>query len=112
MAPNLREQILKCDDLKTEVLDIPEWGCEVMVKELTAKQRQQIFNASKGAVDTEKLTAMYLLNCICDPLNGERIFEDADRDAVLGKSSRVTERIITRVLVLSGISEEEENPKK
>ena len=40
-----REQILKAQELKTKVINVPEWGGEITLKQLTSLERFAFFEA-------------------------------------------------------------------
>jgi len=116
---SLREQILSVKDIKTERIEVPDWGVEFDVRGLTAAERANIKLASQvserddeGAVMTRTDEAiMYPLLIIAatyDPATGQRVFGDADRDALKEKSAGVLEDVAMVICRLSGITSESE----
>lgn len=54
-----REQILGCSDIPTEIVKVPEWGGEVMVKGLTGSQRDWL----EMSIFAEKRETVAMLIC-------------------------------------------------
>lgn len=96
-----RDTILGAKDLDEEVVDVPEWGTDVLLRGMTGKQRIRIVDAGneKGYMYSDLLLELCL-----DPDTRDPIFEMADREAIAGKSGGVLERLATKCLELSGVS--------
>lgn len=104
-----KEQILGMDDLKTEVVKVPEWGCELKVKTITGTDRdawESSITNSAGKVTTENIRAKLLVRCIVDDA-GARLFTDADADALGGKSAAALDRLFTVARKLNGLTKED-----
>ena len=43
-----KEQILQADDLKTETVEVPEWGGDVLLRELRGRERDAF---EEGSMD-------------------------------------------------------------
>lgn len=87
----LREQILCCHDLRSEPLQIPEWDdCTVHIPVLTVKQAEELYQFTKDAPYSPARIAVY----VARDEHGERIFSDADVDALSKKSSVAVNRIV------------------
>ncbi|MCG8670213.1 MAG: hypothetical protein MI867_12420 [Pseudomonadales bacterium] len=107
-----RDQILKADDLKTEVVDVPEWGGQVRVRSLTAGERDT-FEASitdnkksKSGVVTVNIRARIASMCIVDEEN-KRIFTEQDIAALGEKSGIALNRVFVAAQNLNGWTEED-----
>ena len=103
MARLTREQILKADDIKEKEIKVPEWGGEVVVKTLSAKERSkmmsEIFDLRTGAAknpETYYQIAIYY-GCV-DPK-----FEKADIEALGDKSGVALERVGQAILRMAGL---------
>ncbi len=107
-----KEDILKADDLKTAVVDVPEWGGQVMIRELTAGQRDRFEqdnlqrngkNYQVNLIDMHaRLVAMSVVG-----KDGKRLFSDADVRALSGKSSKAMDRIFQACQRLNGIGRDD-----
>lgn len=117
-----RGAILGAQDLASEMLDVPEWGGQVRVRELSAAQMAAFKARSVDAVDTNSRTvkdgaALFALSCwvvaqgVVDA-DGARVFGDEDVDALGGKSDQVIERLAERILGLSGAGMKREEAEK
>jgi hypothetical protein len=107
---NLRDQILGVQDLPQREIVVPEWdGAKIIVRGMTGAERYRMANlggAGVGTTNVEKFgQAAYsaLVWCLLDPATGKPIFEPADRDTLMQRSSAVLEPLIAVMYELSGI---------
>lgn len=104
---NLREQIFSADDIAKELVEVPEWGVSVEIRAMTAAERAKLGeNAMVG--DKTNVGLMYALTVIAsvyDPETGLPVFTDNDREAILSKSGAIIERLATKALGYSGLTE-------
>lgn len=114
---SLRDKILAAEDIASEMVDVPEWGVKVEVRGMNGSDRSRILDAA-AAAGTNGLSvgAMYVDTVIAtayDPETGLRVFSDADRDSLLGKSASAIDRLAEVGMRLSGMSvEAQDNAKK
>ena len=59
-----------------------------------------------GTIDLEKMYPEMVILCAHDPETGERIFTEADRDALLGKSAAALELVALTAMKVSGMTGE------
>jgi len=105
----LRDAILNADDGTKELVDVPEWGVTVEVRSMTGVQRAKFLTASvgdDGKPDFARTYPTLIIQTTFDPETGDRVFEDADRDALNEKSAAATERIAKAALRVSGLAED------
>jgi hypothetical protein len=111
-----RDQILDAQDLKSEDVDVPEWGGSVRVRELTASERDAVEAAStsirieKGQAQTdfnkavmEGFRARLAAYSIVDEA-GNRLFTDQDMLALGKKSSSAMQRVFDVAMKLSAFT--------
>lgn len=103
MARLSREQILNAKDIKEKEIKVPEWGGEVLIKTLSAKERSlmmsEIFDLRTGAPknpETYYQIAIYY-GCV-DPK-----FERTDIEVLGNKSGVALERVGQAILRLAGL---------
>jgi len=106
-----KDEILAVDDLKQEVVDVPEWGGAVIVRTMSGIERDE-FEASMINAETRerslenfraRLCAMTMVN-----RNGKRLFPNPEDVKKLGrKSSRALDRIMKVAQRLNGIGPED-----
>lgn len=108
-----KASILAQDDLKTEDVQIPEWGgAWVRVRTLNASERDH-FEAStvqrKGknvTTNLENIRARLCLLCLVDE-EGNRLFQEEDTFPLGGKSASALDRIFTVAQRLNGLRDED-----
>lgn len=109
MALLSRDQILDAADLKTEEVQVPEWGGSVLVRGLNGTERDAYEN---GLIRMEGQSAKSnLLNmraklvalCLVDEKGG-RLFADTDIRALGRKSAAALERVYEVAARLSGLA--------
>jgi len=107
-----RDAILTADDLKIDVVEVPEWGGAVRVRGLSGAERDA-FEASvvdlssngrrAPVMNLVNLRAKLAARCIVDE-NGARLFEDADIVALGRKSAQALQRVFEAAQRLSGLT--------
>ena len=98
-----REQILAArSNRKPERLEVPEWGGEVYVRVLSAKDQMTV---ADGATPQETPIRV-LLHCLVDE-KGERILADDDFDALASEDFPVIMRVFAFAAKLNGLSTKE-----
>ena len=114
-----KDQILAADDLEREVVNVPEWGGDVMVQSLTGSARDRLearFSDARGRMDPARagdFRAAYVAEAIIDA-DGRLVFGLADIQALGKKSSRALQRVFdvaarlsaARVEDLDGMAED------
>lgn len=112
MAFLTKAQILAVKDIETEKVAVPEWGGEVLVRGLTARERDQF---EDGVVKREgKKTTVVLRDaraklaalCMVDE-DGQRLFSDAEVAQLTQKSAAALQRVFDAAQRLSGITAED-----
>jgi hypothetical protein len=104
-----RASILAAEDLPRETVAVPEWGGDVLVQGLTARERDDFeisLSTGKGKSQENNfrnLRARLVARCVVDE-KGERIFGDADMTALGGKSAVVLQRLFEMAQKLSGFT--------
>lgn len=92
----LKEQILAASDLKQEKVEMPEWGCTVYVRAMSAAERL-VFVEKSGNTGI-RLCAQ----CLCDE-QGNRLFTDEEAVELGKKSFDAIERICGIAMKLNGL---------
>jgi hypothetical protein len=98
MALLKREDILSCVDIATELVSVPEWGGDVMVKAMNGTERDA-FEASMVEVrgkqqimKMDNIRAKLVAKTVVDE-NGELVFSVGDIEALGRKSSAALDRV-------------------
>lgn len=91
-----REQIVKSEDRKTEVVPVPEWGGEVIVKALSSAEldswEQWIAEHRVGQHVCPNVRASLVVRAVVDE-NGNRVFGDGEVEVLGSKSGAAVDRI-------------------
>lgn len=112
MALLTKELILACTDLKTETVDVPEWGGEVLLQGLNGEQREvveiRIDKATKKDAEAWKgVKALTLSFGIINPDKTPMFAGEKDVAALAKKSSAAIDRLFERLLTLSGMTKKD-----
>jgi hypothetical protein len=106
MAILNKEAILKADDLKKEIVSVPEWGGEVIISAMTGYARdawEQHLVQSKDNVLTN-IRARLIVACAVDE-QGNRLFTESDVMALGEKSVAALERCVKVAQRLNRLTE-------
>ena len=113
-----RDEILAVDDLKTTVVEVPEWGGCVKVRELSAGERGHV-ESSILALDVNGNMSLRdgadVRGTMCDVVYKAAIKDDdtplfvnaSDLKRLTGKNANAIQRIYDAVMELSGVIGEE-----
>lgn len=107
-AVSLRDRILNAPDIQHEVVTVPEWGVDVQVRSMSARERADMFQeaATGGELDFVKLFPSLVIACTYDPATGEKLFTAADLDRLLEKSGSALELVATAAMRVSGMDKD------
>lgn len=103
-----KDDILNATDIQFQVVPVPEWGGDVRVRSMTGADRdayEQSLMASRGPDEKANLRnvrARLVAFCAVDDA-GERLFSDADVDALGTKSARALDRVFDVASKLNGM---------
>jgi hypothetical protein len=107
-----RDQILAAEDLSRELVEVPEWGGSVWVRALTGGERDD-FEASclmtKGKsseLNYRNMRAKLVVRTAVTE-TGERVFGDADVEALTQKSASALDRLFSVASRLSALGKED-----
>lgn len=107
-----RAEILAAQDLKTETVNVPEWGGAVILQGGTGEERdtfEESIMVGKGQnrdVNTKRLRVKLLAKSIVDAA-GSKLFSESDIEALSRKSAVVIERLFKVAQRLWGLSKED-----
>jgi hypothetical protein len=112
MAFLSRDYILNVEDLKTEIVFVPEWGGEVLVRGLTGTERDKFEssimsqnNGKSPAFKFDNIRAKLVQKSVVDPTDEKTpIFNDADIEMIGKKSAQALDRVFTVAQRLSGLT--------
>lgn len=101
-----RDEILNLDDRKIEKVPTPEWGRDVYVRSFSGTERDsfdQAITGEDGRVSYANLRAKLLVRCLCTEA-GDRLFTDADADALGRKNAAALDRLFEVAQRLNGLA--------
>ena len=97
--------IAAADDLARDVVDLPEWGGRLHVRELTVGERLQL--GSMHGENPERIPAWLVAVAACKA-DGSALFPDrAEAEAMLSRKGKALEKAAQAVLRLSGLGDED-----
>lgn len=104
-----REQILAAQDIRVERVEVPEWSGAVLVRGLTAAERDAfdlsatVEQDGRRVINFQQLRARLVAMSLVDE-QGKRLFSDADVEILAAKSGAVIGRIFDVAMRLSGLT--------
>ena len=104
-----REEILSKNDLKKEVVTVPEWGGDVYVSEMTGEARdawEQGLISKDESRRMKNIRARLVCATVVDE-TGKRLFTDSDDEAVGKLSAYVLDKLCKTAQKLNGLTSEE-----
>lgn len=116
---SVRDQILAAtDDLKSEVVDVPEWGVKLVVREMNVRDRNEyVFSLSERVEGgdgfqyipiNDPLRTTRLVIATTFDGEGNKVFNDDDVDALSQKAAGIIDRLSQTATRLSGLNGEDE----
>lgn len=107
--------ILAAVDLKTERFAVPEWDCDVILREfdgieLSAVSSLSVFSGDSSTFDAEDVAKVCVI-AIRDEA-GNRMFTDEQAPELAKKNMRALMRIFSRVMALSQMTSTEVDEAK
>lgn len=110
---SLRDKIQAAKDIKEEVVDVPEWDVQILVRGLNGEQRADLqapLAGKRGAPPAGKDIANFEANLLIlacyDPETKEPVFEKGDRDWLKAKSGPALDRLSNVATRLSGLEKQ------
>jgi len=103
-----RAAIIAANDLKREEVDVPEWGGTVVVRELTAKERDTFFEwvRKKGEDAFPDFRVRAVRLSLIDE-QGDHLFMAEDEPELARKSTAVIDRLFEVASKLSGLQQKD-----
>ncbi len=104
----LRDRIAAIEDRASTVVDVPEWGCTLLLREMTGAQRDELANIWIEAQDGTRqrippgLRERQIIAAAHDPDTGEPVFTLDDIEMLSSKSLDVLDRLAGEIDALSG----------
>lgn len=104
-----RDEILSKKDLRREKINVPEWGGDVFVIEMNGITRDA-FEQTLIIRDSKKRLQNYRAKLVCFTVvdeSGQRIFDDADTEAIGNLSGAALSKVCALAQELNGLTEKE-----
>lgn len=106
MSKKLKDKIRESEDMKVEIVDIPEWDCKVEVREFSGIQRARLLNIIGEKKDEDRTEALFhelFICCMYDPEDGQPLFQKEDIPWLFKKNSKAIERLVGPAIRLNGL---------
>ena len=98
------EDIQKADDIKTQDVELPEWGGSVKVCGMSGRMRGNLENKIAANAPHSDVKMMVVLDCTLNA-DGSKMFGSKDRGWLQEKAAGPIEKIFEAACKLSGIGE-------
>lgn len=100
-----KDQIFAAQDLQVSYIDIPEWGGQIKVKEMSAADRIEFEKQqSSDLKPSEMIVRLVLMTCVDD--NNQRIFSNDDLQALEQKSPSILLKIFNESMKINILNSE------
>lgn len=111
VKPLSKDDILGCEDMPRQKVDVPEWGGHVYVRTMTGDERDAYEEwvsrqTGEGGVGVVGVRGRVVALCVVDNA-GNRIFSDADAEKLGKKSSAALQRIFDAIVKLNFMKPDE-----
>lgn len=109
MSPLTRESILAATDLKTQAVEVPEWGGSVFVRVLTGTERDALelkFSSVKAGKRVDNLRGWVVALMACDE-SGKPLFSEKDAQALGAKNSIALDRVMDAGMALNKVTDQD-----
>lgn len=100
----LRDEILNKADLAEERVYVPQWDCQVTIREMTALERVKF---ESGLQENDPLLRVKLVVYSAVDENGERLFDEADIPELAKKNHKAIVLLSNAAIRLSRIGQRE-----
>ncbi len=98
-----KEQVHNANDLRHEIVDVPEWGGEVKIRAMPTSDRIE-FEKKQATCKTELESIVNLLIYTIVDDDDKRIFNDGDFDLLAEKSAIVLVRLFEIAINLNTLT--------
>ena len=95
-----KNAILSADDFKYATVSCPEWGGDIRVRGLTAAEQAKIARMVNEGRTDDSAVVVTIMGCVDE--NGDRLFDNSDKDLLKARSYAVLDRIVKKIIELSG----------
>jgi hypothetical protein len=96
-----RDFILSQTSLPTQEVDVPEWGGKVLIRVMTAGERDE-WESYVNVNKSKDIRARTAISVICDA-DGKRLFSEADMSAISNLHSKALDRIFEAAVILNAV---------
>jgi hypothetical protein len=103
-----KDAILKAQDLNFVTINVPEWGGDVRIKQMSALDRAslaEISNNEKGDIGNQRVM-LKLLSLVLVDDQGQPLFNEDDIESLGSKSGNVLNRLANEALKLNAMTKE------
>lgn len=106
-----RDEILAANHLKTETLDVPEFGGQVTIRELTAAKARELNSTLSGITDNGLLPILWVIASVINE-DGTPAFTKDDVGLFDNKSQAGIRRISNAAIRLNGMDRDPDEIQK
>lgn len=108
----IRSRVLASEDRVTKVINVPAWGGDITIRELSMADRAAAYNAMDSGEDDKRpmadrasaFSAELVVRSVVDE-DGNRVFGAADIAALAGKANRTLDHVVAAIRALNGLGQ-------
>jgi hypothetical protein len=103
---SIRDKVLNAQDIGEQVVSVPQWGVDLLVRGMTVNQRNTLLMQARkedGTLDLPTYYAGIVQACSLDPETREQVFAPDDIGLLGAKSPAAIDLVTKAALALSGL---------
>jgi len=98
-----RADILKTRPRKTKTVSVPAWCGEVIIQELTARERDHFDQLAESKLETGEFRSLLVSFAVVDE-QGNRVFQEQDIEPLADLDATSVDLLFTEIRELSGMT--------
>ncbi len=99
-----KAQIFACEDIRSKIVSVPEWGGDMKIRTLSIADQIEFEKSNKNKKhDSDAIFTMLTLCCVNE--EGNRMFDKQDLEALQSKSSAAILRVFKECLDLNSLND-------
>jgi len=106
-----KDSILAADCFKCEIVPVPKWGGDVIIREMSAFDRETMSEGVGGGMSMKNIAGKVLVRCLVGE-DHQRIFGDGEAEMLAGKDPETLQMLLDRAFELNKMNVKPEEVEK